>query len=108
MTTRIELTRALQAKGISFAASDDHDPNGPSEYIAWPKMYNKVAWFASDAMPIDADLLMGWHYDDTYLHISTVGAEFIITSISRYTTEQAAECVARFIAGTYLMAGMTK
>lgn len=105
MTNRIELTRALKAKGITITAEDD--PHiGPCELIMWAKEYNFISnYVAKEGMPITADLLMGFHFADTYLHISTQGSEFIIDNISKYSTEQAAESVARFIAGTYYMAG---
>lgn len=104
MTNRIELTRALEAQGITIHTEDDPFI-GPCELIMWAKEYNYISnYVARDGMPITADLLMGWHFADTYLHISTAGSEFIIDNIAKYTTEQAAECVARFIAGTYYMA----
>jgi len=105
MTTRIELTRALEAKGITIYAEDD--PHiGPCEFIMWSKEYNYISAFINrEGMSISPDLLMGFHYDDSYLHISTRGSEFIIDNLAKYSTEQAAECIARFIAGTYYMAG---
>lgn len=105
MTNRIELTRALEAQGITMYSTDHDDPNGPCDYIMWGKEYNRISWFLNhDGMPISPDLLMGWHFSDTYLHISTIGCEFIIDNIARFSTEQAAEMIARFIAGTYYMA----
>lgn len=106
MTTRIELTRALEAKGITILTVEDDPYIGPHETIMWSKEYNYIsASINHEGMPITADLLMGFHFDDSYLHISTKGAEFIIDNIAKYSTEQAAECVARFISGTYYMAG---
>lgn len=107
MTTRIELTRALEAQGFMFTHDEfGDDPNGPCMYITWAKAYNIVTSLMNDSMPLGPELLMGWHFNDTYLHISTMGAEFIIDNIAKYSTEQAAECVARFVSGTYFMSGM--
>lgn len=98
MTTRNELTAALEAKGITIEDDDEVQETR----IMWAEAYNLLSSRTDDGIPSRPDLLMGWHWGNQMLHISTMNCEFILEPLGRYSTEAAANLVTRFISGTYL------
>jgi hypothetical protein len=104
MTTKTELIAALQAKGITI--EDEHGEFGDETRIMWAQAYNHLSGRHDDGLPERPDLLMGWHWGGQMIHISTLGCEFILEPLARYSTEHAVQQIARFVSGTYVTALM--